>query len=303
MTRTFALFNTGKSLEVIPHLYRPNALLKPGCGSFEIDGGSGFQIAANRASKTVYRELSLGKHSFKTFSAGFDLLEADEVNLVNFSGRSAGLAFSIALIKKLLNIENQVCGATGIIEANGRIATVNPRDVEAKFEGALKVLPPGSRLFFPEGHNLPPALEKKLKGLCIKPEPVRSIKQVLDILTQENRPLPAPSPESRKKAATGMTMGILILVLLLLSGFLYYHSSKTQDKQDKKVSIQTDQPSYPAEGTTPQMPSDEKQAGAIPPGKTETLEKEEQPLPGKTTDLPQPVKPQKEKPVLDKGFD
>lgn len=98
--------------------------------------------ACGEAAKILYRERYLDRQILVRFTLH---------DVASIYGRSAELAFALALVGATVKIPLPPLAATGLIEADGAIRGVE--GIEAKAAAALKVLPRGGRFIYPSSND------------------------------------------------------------------------------------------------------------------------------------------------------
>jgi hypothetical protein len=126
--------------------------------------------ACGEAAKILYRERYLDRQILVRFAAS----DASSIH-----GRSAELAFALALVGAAVKIPLPAIAATGLVEAGGAIRGVE--GVEAKAAAALKVLPRGGRFIYPSSNDaaLSPALRRQADDAGVALTPSHRLEDLL----------------------------------------------------------------------------------------------------------------------------
>jgi hypothetical protein len=180
-TRTWMLFESGNSVSVDLSLFSaPKENIRPIDAYVVTEAEGTVTYSARRAAGAVYEVVRNYKPDIGPLVAGFDFTAKFQV-----TGESGGLAFAVALAKRLLNKDPGPVAATGIVESShngGPIKRV--RGIEAKLEAAGMILPSGGWIFYPEENENEISVElcSSLisKGLSLYP--VSSVAQTIEIL-------------------------------------------------------------------------------------------------------------------------
>jgi hypothetical protein len=213
-TKTWMLFESGNSVSVDLSLFSaPKENIRPIDAYVVTEAEGTVTYSARRAAGAVYEVARNYRPNMGPVVAGFDFTSNFPV-----TGESGGLAFAVALAKRLLNKDPGPVAATGIVESShngGPIKRV--REIEAKLKAAGGILPSGGWVFYPQENENEISAELRIhlisKGL--KLYPVSSVTQTLEILfanTQLKKDKPAQRFYPRKT-----TLMIFSLFLLLLA--------------------------------------------------------------------------------------
>ncbi|TPN37997.1 ATP-binding protein [Mesorhizobium sp. B2-3-3] len=126
--------------------------------------------ACGEAARILYRERYLDRQILVRFAT----LEAGSIH-----GRSAELAFALALVGAAVKIPLPAIAATGLVEAGGAIRGVE--GVEAKAAAALKVLPRGGRFIYPCSNDaaLSPELRRQAAEADVALTPSHRLEDLL----------------------------------------------------------------------------------------------------------------------------
>ena len=129
--------------------------------------------ACGEAARILYRERYLDRQILIRFAVP----EASSIH-----GRSAELAFALALVGAAVDMPLPAIAATGLVEAGGAIRGVD--GVEAKVEAALKVLPRGGRFIYPSANDaaLSPDLRRRAAEAGVALTPSHRLEDLLGSL-------------------------------------------------------------------------------------------------------------------------
>ena len=176
------LFESGNGVMVNLSLYPlPKDSNRPIDAYIVTETAGDFTKSARRAAAAVYDIL---QHKFPAVPqkvVGFDLQGYTRATV----GESGGLAFAIALAKKLLNQDPGPVAATGEITSGHQGGQLGPiKGIVAKINAAEQLLPENGWLFYPLQNDaeVPDGLRKSLTEKGIKLHPVSSVSEVLALL-------------------------------------------------------------------------------------------------------------------------
>lgn len=212
-TRTWMLFESGNVASVDLSLFSaPKENIRPIDAYVVTEAEGTVTYSARRAAGAVYEVISDYRPEIDPVVAGFDFIADFPV-----AGESGGLAFAVALAKRLLNNDPGPVAATGIVESShngGPIKKV--RGIEAKLKAAGVVLPPGGWVFYPEENKneVSADLHNHLISKGLKLYPVSSIAQTIEILfadTTLNKNKPAQRVYHPKKMLISLALFLIIL--------------------------------------------------------------------------------------------
>jgi len=219
-SKTWMLFESGIGVEVDLSLYSP-----PGERGRPIDAyvvtecEGGFTGSARRAAETVYHVLKKHGSEIEPVVVGYDLqgLPAG----VPVTGESGGLAFAIALARRILGQNPGPVAATGEIRSSHGDGSVGPvNGIPAKLRAAGRLVPEKSRVLYPEANDpdIPDDLRRSLteKGLVL--HPVSSVKDALELLFE----FPAAPRKGTviRRGTRPFRSGLLVAILILAAALL-----------------------------------------------------------------------------------
>jgi hypothetical protein len=224
-TRTWMLFESGNVVSVDLSLFSaPKENIRPIDAYVVTEAEGTVTYSARRAAGAVYEVVSNYRPDIDPVVAGFDF-NAD----FPVTGESGGLAFAVALAKRLLNKDPGPVAATGIIESSHNSGPIKKvRGIEAKLKAAGVVLPPGGWVFYPEENEneVPAVLYNRLISKGLKLHPVSSVAQTIEILFA-NTPLKKNNPAQGvypKKTALISFLLFLIILAASIGGVLWKDS-------------------------------------------------------------------------------
>jgi len=142
----------------------------PGAGAELIRSATS---ACGEAAKILYRERYLDRQILVRFGVE---------DAASIHGRSAELAFALALVRVAVKIDLPPLAATGLIEPGGAIRGVE--GVEAKAAVALEVLPRGGRFIYPSSNDaaLSPELRRRAAEAGVALTPSHRLEDLLSAL-------------------------------------------------------------------------------------------------------------------------
>jgi hypothetical protein len=212
-TRTWMLFESGNSVSVDLSLFSaPKENIRPIDAYVVTEAEGTVTYSARRAAGAVYEVVRNYNPDIGPLVAGFDFTAKFQV-----TGESGGLAFAVALAKRLLNKDPGPVAATGIIESShngGPIKRV--RGIESKLEAAGMVLPSGGWIFYPEENEISAELRIRLISKGLRLYPVSSVAQTIEILfanTSHKKGNPAQRFYPKKR----MLLSFLFFLILILA--------------------------------------------------------------------------------------
>ncbi len=242
------LFESGNGVMVNLSLYPlPKDSNRPIDAYIVTETAGDFTKSARRAAAAVYDIL---QHKFPAVPqkvVGFDLQGYTRATV----GESGGLAFAIALAKKLLNQDPGPVAATGDIISGNQGGKFGPiKGIVAKINAAEQLLPENGWLFYPQQNDneIPDELRKNLTDKSIKLHPVSSVSEVLALFFgwHENE---ADSQVIKQDAAVSATVSTqdqgtqkpqtalwpLLVIFLIIAGvavWLYLPKSDVSEYTD-----------------------------------------------------------------------
>lgn len=240
---TWALFESGDCKLVHASLHSAGKDRgRPVDGYVVTEGQGDFTRSARRAAQAVYA------YAKKYFPAGGPVSVAYDLeglsSGVTLAGESAGLAFAIALAKKIYNDNPGPVAATGEIIGGADSETVGPvRGIEAKLEAALSVLPEGGWIFCPKSNEaeINDTLRKRINEKGLKLIAVSNVSEAIDALF--------PSMETQKQRK-GLWIGISIALLCTAVAGAFWFKDQYPSVINETVSTVTTTTNTPPQVTS-----------------------------------------------------
>jgi hypothetical protein len=201
-SKTWMLFESGNGVAVDLSLFSaPRESTRPIDAYVVAEVSGTVNYCARRAAGAVYDVVQRYCPEIEPVVAGFDFSANTAV-----AGESAGLAFAIALAKRLLAKDPGPVAATGIVESShngGPVKAVG--GINAKLKAAGMVLPPGGWVVYPrENENeVSPKLINRLKSKGLKICPVSSIAEAINILFEQTTLANCTPDDKIEKKKTG----------------------------------------------------------------------------------------------------
>jgi hypothetical protein len=214
-TRTWMLFESGNAVSVDLSLFSaPKENIRPIDAYVVTEAEGTVTYSARRAAGAVYEVVSDYPPEIDPVVAGFDF-NAD----FPVTGESGGLAFAVALAKRLLNNDPGPVAATGIVESShngGPIKKV--RGIEAKLKAAGLVLPSGGWVFYPEENKneVSAQLHSRLISKGLKLYPVSSVAQTIEILFA-GTPLKKNKPVQRVYPKKPILISFFLVLIIMVT--------------------------------------------------------------------------------------
>ncbi len=214
------LFENGSGVEVNLSLYSP-----PGDRARPVDAyvvtecEGGFTGSARRAAETVYHVLQAQGLVTDPVVVGYDLQGLPAGAPV--TGESGGLAFAVALAKRMLGQDPGPVAATGEITSSHGDGGVGPvRGIAAKLAAAGRLAPGQSWVLYPDANepDIPDDIRESLKQKGLRLRPVSSVSEALGLLFDFPGSSAAVAPAHREQKAlrTGLLVAILVCAVALL---------------------------------------------------------------------------------------
>lgn len=214
-SRTWMLFESGGGVSVDLSLYAPPLDRSRPIDAYVVTECEGdFTGSARRAAETVYNVLQQHGSRMDPVVVGYDLQGLPGGRSV--TGESGGLAFAIALAKRILDQDPGPVAATGEIKSGHGGGPVGPvKGIIGKLEAAARLLPEKGWVFYPQDNDreIPAELRKALMDKDLSIQPVSSAAQALSLLFDFHGPLPADASQPAKKKNPSRSR---ILILLLI---------------------------------------------------------------------------------------
>lgn len=240
-TETWMLFESGNGVVVDPGFFFPHNKTTRPIDAWLVIGDEGvFNDSARRAALAVYQAIHHQGVGPEPVVVGFELQGLPVGRAV--TGESGGLAFAIALAKRLLGKDPGPVAATGHILSSHGGGPIGPvRGIEAKLQAAARLVPEKASVFYPKENDgdIPEALLRSLKEKGLKLYPVSSVAEALDVLFRfpEHPAQKGPvTPKSRHRLVWGsLTLALVcvaLLALLRVQGWLPSWSNQTVGHKD-----------------------------------------------------------------------
>ena len=181
-SKTWMLFESGNGVVVNLSLYPlPKDSNRPIDAYIVTETAGDFTKSARRAAAAVYDILQNRFPDIPQKVVGFDLQGYSRAT----TGESGGLAFAIALAKKLLNQDPGPVAATGEIVSGHSGGQIGPiKGIVQKLKAAEQLLPENGWLFYPQQNDaeIIDEIRGKLTEKGIKLHPISSVKEALALL-------------------------------------------------------------------------------------------------------------------------
>ena len=226
---TWMLFESGNGVVVDLSLHSPSGDKRRPIDAYvvtECEGG--FTASARRAAEAVYDVVRGQGLETDPVVVGYDLQGLPAGRRV--MGESGGLAFAVALAKRVLARDPGPVAATGEVRSGHNGGPVGPvRGIESKMAAAGKLAPERTWLLYPKENDpeISDDLRKALGKKGLKLRPVSSVAEAIGLLfgfsgtrLQESVPPVRPRSAQDKKSRKKRGKKILILVLLCLGALL-----------------------------------------------------------------------------------
>jgi hypothetical protein len=220
-SRTWMLFESGNGAAVDLSLYAPPKERARPIDAYVVTECEGdFTGSARRAVEAVYDVLQQHGSEMDPVVVGYDLQGLPGGRPV--TGESGGLAFAIALAKRILDRDPGPVAATGDITSGHGGGPVGPvSGIIAKLEAAGRLAPERGWVFYPQDNDreIPPDLRTTLTKKGLRLQPVSSVAETLTLLFG----LPAPllgSARQTKKGKKSLMSGLLISLLICATALL-----------------------------------------------------------------------------------
>ena len=268
ISETWVLFESGHSRLVSISL-NPLSMAggRPIDGYFVIGGeAGGFTIAARRAAQAVYESAKqrFQRSYQRPVSVAYDLEHASCAE--TFFGESAGLAFAVALAKRVYEKDPGPVAATGAVSGGEKGSVERVEGIAAKLQAALDVLPEGGWVFCPKANEqeITDTLRKRIEDNGIRIRFVSRVSEMLDILFPQDKPvaealalrLPEDKPERSKKK---FYIGALLLMACVGAAATVWINSRNPSADNEPVStpvVNTIPGETPAAAATPLPPAE-----------------------------------------------
>ena len=184
-SETWMLFESGNGVVVDLEFYAPPKKTTRPIDAWLVTGDEGvFKDSARRAALAVFDAVhpqqGLGS---EPMVVGFDLEGLPGGRPV--TGESGGLAFAMALAKRLLQKDPGPVAATGEVKSGHGGGPVGPvQGIEAKLQAAGRLVPENGWVLYPKENDpdIPEALRRSLTDKGLKLQPVSSVAEALGLL-------------------------------------------------------------------------------------------------------------------------
>ena len=241
-SKTWMLFESGNGVTVDLSLYSPSRGKTRPIDAYVVTECEGdFTGSARRAAEAVYDVVRQRGSGLDPVVVGYDLRGLPGGRPV--IGESGGLAFAIALAKRVLEQDPGPVAATGEVKSShggGPVGAV--KGIVAKLEAAGRLVPENGWVFYPKENDgdIQEGLRRSLTDKGLKLQPVSSVAEALDLLFElpksQIRTGPPPSKRRRTLLATGITltlMCICVLAILRIHGWPPFGRDTSQVKVDQ----------------------------------------------------------------------
>ncbi len=218
-SKTWMLFESGNGVVVGLSLFSPpRESLRPIDAYVVTEVEGTVTHSARRAAGAAYEAISRFKKDLGSVVAGFDFDIASPV-----TGESGGLAFAVALAKRLVQKDPGPVAATGIVQSSDNGGPVKGvRGIESKLKAAVIVIPPGGWILYPSENDdeVSPKLRQYIARKGIKARAVRSVAEAIDILFESENAacakFPARNAANEKPGSNKFFSPVYMLFLLLV---------------------------------------------------------------------------------------
>ena len=218
---TWMLFESGSGVVVDLSLYSPSRDKTRPIDAYVVTECEGdFTGSARRAAETVYNVMREHGGGIDPVVVGYDLQGLPGGRKV--MGESGGLAFAIALAKRVYDQDPGPVAATGEVKSGHGGGPVGPvKGIEAKMEAAGRLVPENGWVFYPKENDreIPDELRTSLEGKGLRLQPVSSVAEALGLLFDlpTSQPKKGPPPV---RAKNPLLKNALILGLVCFAAFL-----------------------------------------------------------------------------------
>ncbi len=242
---TWILFESGSAVAVNLDFYPPPKETNRPIDAYVVTESAGnFTRSARRAAEAVYGILRQRCPDMQAGVVGYDLHGFSNSN----TGDSGGLAFAIALAKRLLKQDPGPVAATGEIVSGHDGGQVGPiKGITAKLEAAGKLTPSGGWILYPKanGKEVPEQLQKTLAAKGVQLHPVASVAEALALLFGWDTPAavePPVEPQGKSGSTWTWPAALVLIALTIFFGFKYLRDSGNETPPPAPVVIQPDNP-------------------------------------------------------------
>jgi len=218
---TWMLFESGTGVVVDLSLYSPSRDKTRPIDAYVVTECEGdFTGSARRAAETVYNVARDHGAGIDPVVVGYDLQGLPGGRKV--MGESGGLAFAIALAKRVYDQDPGPVAATGEVKSGHGGGPVGPvKGIRAKMEAAGRLVPENGWVFYPKENDreIPDELRTSLAGKGLRLQPVSSVAEALGLLFDlpGSEPKKDPPPVRPKSS---LLRNPLVLALVCVSALL-----------------------------------------------------------------------------------
>ncbi len=250
---TWVLFESGAAAAVDLNFYEPTRGAGRPIDAYVVSECDGdFTTAARRASEVVYHKGRQVQPDLGAMVVGYDLQGEKELGAV--AGESGGLAFAVALAKKIFKQNPGPVAATGDIRGShggGPLRPVN--GIQEKIQAAGRLLPKKGWILYPRENDeeIPDSLREFLTGRGLKLRPVSSVFEALDLLFDLERARPKRSPRK-------LIGGLVLLLIVAASAILFFHGGFRGVDPADPVSVTKDSGEGPRKTDDPELAAADK---------------------------------------------
>ncbi|MEA3465689.1 MAG: S16 family serine protease [Thermodesulfobacteriota bacterium] len=250
-TATWIPFTSGDLAEICIPYYRQLDADKPISVYLTGSGQHVFQEAAHRAAYSVYAWAEHCGQRLQPCYVGLDLAGVGSGSLV---GDSGGVAFAVALAKRLFNKDPGLVVATGRLLAEGKIAAID--GLAEKIMAATRQLPAGGWFLFPE-ENFADVSDRaeveelldalKLSGCHV--HAVSSVAETLALLFCEHEGRQPATVKNKKTWHVSRTVLLFVFLACVIVAIVSFRlvapvspeTHRAQMKTDKKSNSEPDE--------------------------------------------------------------
>jgi len=218
---TWMLFESGSGVVVDLSLYSPSRDKTRPIDAYVVTECEGdFTGSARRAAEIVYNVVREHGVEIDPVVVGYDLQGLPGGRKV--MGESGGLAFAIALAKRVYDQDPGPVAATGEVKSGHGGGPVGPvKGIEAKMEAAGRLVPENGWVLYPKENDreIPDELRTSLEGKGLRLQPVSSVAEALGLMFDfpVSQPKKDPPPVRHKSSLLKNT---LVLALVCFTALL-----------------------------------------------------------------------------------
>jgi len=237
-SKTWMLFESGEAVVVDLTMYPPPPDKHRPIDAYVVTERDGdLTGSACRASEAVYDVARQYRRAVEPVIVGYDLKGLSGGEPV--AGESGGLAFALALAKRLLGQDPGPVAATGELETSPEGGPIGPvKGIAAKLEAAGRVVPENGWIFYPQDNDddIPDRLRKSLTDKGIKLRPVSSVAGAMEDLFALGEPSREKKPQTWKAGRPLRTLLLFVLLVsVALAGGLW-----VQNRQPTSIDVSND---------------------------------------------------------------